>query len=102
MSEFTFTKGSWAVNPVNAQVDAFDGASPLPVCQLLWPTDIRSEEETFANAILIAAAPDLYEALSDIVGTYEALSSKGIVIPMHLDDDIRIARQILAAARGES
>jgi hypothetical protein len=56
------TKGLWAVNPVLAQVDAFDEGQPLPICQLLWPTDQRSEPETFANARLIAAAPDLLEA----------------------------------------
>jgi len=55
------TSGPWAVNPVCAQVDAMP--SGLPICQLLWPTDERSEAETEANAHLIAAAPDLLEAL---------------------------------------
>jgi hypothetical protein len=57
------TKGPWGVNPVNAQVDAFATGEPLPICQLLWPTDERSEAETFANARLIAAAPDLLAEL---------------------------------------
>lgn len=59
MSAFKGTPGPWAVNPVSAQVDAMP--SLLPVCQLLWPTDQRSEAETEANARLIAAAPDLLD-----------------------------------------
>jgi hypothetical protein len=54
-----FTPGPWAVNPVNAQVDAFDSGKPVPVCQLLWPTALRSEDVTEANGHLIAAAPEL-------------------------------------------
>lgn len=56
----THTPGPWAVNPLRAQVDALPSA--VPICQLLWPTPERSEVETFANAKLIAAAPDLYAA----------------------------------------
>ena len=59
------TPGPWAVNPVNAQVDAMP--STLPVCKLLWPTKKRSEAETFANANLISAAPELLAALIDAV-----------------------------------
>jgi hypothetical protein len=73
-----FTAGPWAVNPFVAQVDAFgsDGR-PLAVCQLLWPTDERSEAETEANGHLIAAAPDLYDALKACVGLIEgAIASK--------------------------
>jgi hypothetical protein len=57
------TPGPWAVHPVRARVDAFNSGDALPVCELLWPTDERTEEETEANAALIAAAPDLLEAL---------------------------------------
>jgi hypothetical protein len=62
------TPGPWAVNPFVAQVDAFDSGEPLPVCQLLWPTDQRTEDQTFANGNLIAAAPELYEALDEALG----------------------------------
>ena len=47
------TGGEWAVNPFAALVDSseLDGnADPIPVCQMLWPTDLRSEAATEANA----------------------------------------------------
>lgn len=63
MSEVRHTPGPWAVNPVVAQVDAFDSEGIGPVCQMLWPTTLRDEAETEANARLIAAAPELLTAL---------------------------------------
>lgn len=47
----------WAVNPLLAQVDEFVDGSAIPVCQMLWPTKLRTEEKTFEYASLIAAAP---------------------------------------------
>ena len=62
------TPGPWAVNPVGAVVDSFRATGEIvPVCALLWPTDVRSEDETEANARLIAAAPDLLAALKALV-----------------------------------
>ncbi|MBB5709298.1 hypothetical protein [Sphingomonas xinjiangensis] len=56
------TPGPWVLNPFSAQVDC-DKPSKLggllPIAQMLWPTDERSEEETEANAQLIAAAPTM-------------------------------------------
>ena len=60
-----FTPGPWAVHPVLARVDAFNLFDGDPVCQLLWPTELRSEEETEANGLLIAAAPQLLSALQE-------------------------------------
>jgi hypothetical protein len=57
------TPGPWLVNPFCAQVDDSDG---VPICQLLWPTDERSERETMENANLIMAAPDMLCALKEI------------------------------------
>jgi len=46
------TPGPWAVNPFKATVDEMP--SMLPICGLLWPTEERTEEQTFANAKYIA------------------------------------------------
>jgi hypothetical protein len=64
-----FTAGPWIVHPALARVDCqkvSEKGGPLPVCQMLWPTDERSEDETEANAYLIAAAPELYAALVEL------------------------------------
>lgn len=55
------TKGPWFVNPVNAWVEI--PGQDAPICALLWPTDLRSEGETFANGRLISASPELLAEL---------------------------------------
>jgi hypothetical protein len=82
------TLGPWAVHPVLAQVDAFANGEPMAICQMLWPTDARSEEETEANESFIAAmrtdapaAADLIDhlagALRNFIAAYEAPSGRG-------------------------
>jgi|GEM_PF-2890887 len=52
-----FTKGEFEVHSEKAYViPAGDEAIACPICAMLWPTNIRGEDETFANAELIAAA----------------------------------------------
>lgn len=55
------TPGPWSVDAKEAWVT--QGTRDKPIAALLWPTEIRSEAETMANAILIAAAPELLAAL---------------------------------------
>ena len=52
------TPGPWTVNTVSALIDAPDGES---LCLMRWPTTHRSEDETKANARLIAGSPSLYD-----------------------------------------
>ena len=59
------TPGPWVVHPTVAQVDAFHHCKPVPICRLLWPTVMRDEATTMANAKLIASAPDLLAALKE-------------------------------------
>jgi hypothetical protein len=73
------TQGEWAVNPTLAQIDAFE-SSPVPVCQMLWPTELRSEAQTFANAAYIAAAqPSVVLELIERVRAAEAKVPEPVV-----------------------
>lgn len=77
----------------------FDGPNGYDVAEV-YCDDVTEEtiQEAYANANLIAAAPDLYEALSDIVSSL-VIHDLG---PIYLTKEIIIARAALAKARGES
>ncbi len=96
-----WTPGPWEVNPVTAQVDGITNGEPLAICQLLWPTDERSEAETEANAHLIAAAPELYEALKAFLEDERFQVGVG-GNPIAVERMIANARTVLAKARGET
>lgn len=89
------TPGPWSINPIAAQVDAFDGPTntPLPVCQMLWPTEQRGELETAANARLIAAAPALLEACEELLTDMQMHGDPARALEM-------IAKAVAKATRG--
>lgn len=101
------TPTPWAVNPIKAQVDAFDHDGPLPVCQMLWPTTLRSEQEALANAARIVHCVNHHD---ELVAALEQIA-EGCVSrrPGHVDADKNltkaeieaIARAILAKVKGE-
>lgn len=83
-----FTKGPW-VN-VGGWVDAESGGI---ICSLS-AVDMKSESVSDANAHLIAAAPELYEALDELVSYMEL---NGVFI-----SSLDSAVSALAKARGET
>lgn len=112
MTAPAFTPGPWLVHSTNRLIvkadDAFGDASVkgnkveadfIPLCLLRDPTDGFSEDETLANGFLIAAAPELYEALEE---TAEALR-QCYIEKISADGDPRLQRAsaALAKARGE-
>lgn len=60
------TAGPWFVNPVKAWVEI--PGQDAPICALLWPTELRSEDETFANGRCIVAMRNI---LPDLIADYE-------------------------------
>lgn len=66
----------------------------------MWFARYDADEDT-ANAHLIAAAPDLYEALSLFLEVAEAFSEEGSPLPSDGPSFDR-ARTALAKARGET
>lgn len=73
---------------------------------MLWPTDERSEEETKANARLIAAAPELYDALemarycAEQIAECPRYGGRSIAY-MRATDILERLKPALAKARGD-
>lgn len=103
-----WTPGPWAVHPHRALVVPLDHAHrPIggsddaafdlatyaqEICALHWPDRNRLEQEVKANAHLIAAAPELYEALANLLDAVEDANNA--------DDDVIVAANAaLRAAR---
>lgn len=100
------TKGPWVVVPYG------DGDS-LVVCSdeegnwriAFMATTAGSREERIeirANARLIAAAPDLLEALEDLLSSLEITWRNGFVAVEDVAKEIENARTALAKAKGEA
>ena len=88
----THTPGPWSVKGTHYG-DQFRAESIEPnICEMV---SSRSPEETTANARLIAASPDLYEALREIIAEWDArdLNDTG---------GIALARAALAKAEGRA
>jgi hypothetical protein len=94
MEKQTFTQGPWEVDSTGYR------AAGNGLCVMAWHLGKcvavtgahNSDMPVDANAALIAAAPDLYEALKEIIDT-EWIGGKGGFVK---------ARAALAKARGEA
>ena len=98
MSEPKFTKGPWKAtydSQLQAAIEIYNTEDRVIVAVLPDRGTIEAMPEIEANANLIAAAPDMYEALE----TIERVAGIG----MMEDDPAKVkARDALRKARGET
>ena len=90
-----FTPGPWKImNDKNGYPLIFNGVDGFnPICRLEHKAKF---DRKIADANLIAAAPEMYEALQDLINQMNELSAYGDPLP----DDSK-AIKALAKARGE-
>ena len=69
-------------------------------CTVLFETEYTELQENEANACLIAAAPEMYEALERFLLAYEGGTAASSV--QQQDEDAVFAKAALAKARGEA
>lgn len=94
MTEPKFTKGEWIATEGNTSGQ-----------EVICPSAAKSKRriariggpDRDANALLMSAAPDLYEALSDLISSLETEH-----VAVCLSQEIALARAALAKARGDS
>jgi hypothetical protein len=102
MNETKFTPGPWHKVEGTNEVTALEGLKYICVASLFVPVGSTSEdldsrrEVMHANAHLIAAAPDLYAALDEILEALFYDDAEGI------EGKIKAAYDALAQARGEA
>lgn len=94
MRKEKFTKEPWRVGPVDDTL-VMD-SNREEIAQALGDHEGEGWESVYANAALISAAPDLYEALDNLAAIMETDGRSYVV------EAVRSARAALAKARGES
>jgi len=101
MSEARWTKGDWSVLPgirCGYGVDACDGNAVREVACFQDGECRYGSIHEEADANLIAASPDMAEALQRLLDSYIAVTDGD----PDIDPDVIRARAALAKARGES
>lgn len=107
MSEAKFTKGKWFIEKdanwnddcwaISAKRDS-DGSVHHCFAEVVYKMEHEEKnEELEANAHLIAAAPDIYHSLKEIVDDARDYESRGGKLPSW----VKSAEDALAKARGE-
>jgi len=111
MSVPQFTPGPWVALPpeegsLYARIRGTRLGGKFKIANALMAADQTLEEnEAIANARLIAAAPDLYEALALMVAWYGKRDNHGddsLLQPDQQENEIAQAMRALAKARGET
>lgn len=93
MSKEKFTPGEWVTRPGNTTV--LDKKS-TPIAMVYRAEYYRSKEESFANAALIKAAPDMYRMLEYLA---DGVRFGGL---QHTDRSLAAEiEKVLTKARGE-
>lgn len=101
MSETKFTPGPWVVDPkYSRDIQAPDGLDVATCCLSILNRKATTEEESIANAALIAAAPDMYEALEMAILEYGKPGGPWNV-PTEPGTWIDKAKAAIVKARGE-
>ena len=97
-----FTQGPWHVGGVGGcRPSMVYGPNGRTVARTWSPNLADGSEEEKANAALIAAAPDLLEALEKLAGMVpEIAKALPFGVPMSYADAFDKARAAIAAARG--
>ena len=108
----THTPGPWTLNPKAVfenngfKINAFPVSGSGQAIAAVWagsfgkgPFGLDNQE---ANARLIAAAPDLAEAVRELLATHPAAYREPRKIDNRTDNAIRIARAAIAKAEGVS
>ena len=98
-----FTKGPWSINDgsnhkyLKGKITCNDEIDGLETVIVDGPNGYYGEDVRKANAHLIAAAPELYEALDKLANGYV-----GNAWDVGLQPRLKKARAALSKARGES
>ena len=113
MTEAKFTPGPWDISkvgyihkngvmhPLSVDESRLEGESWIAMRKRLAPEFGEREAEAEANAHLIAAAPELYEALENLSGLFGTLITYDSDKHKAIADDVQAARAALAKARGD-
>lgn len=96
MSDLKHTSGPWSIRKVKSPFMIVNESEDAVICITnAWEEEYKDEEQ--ANARLIAAAPELLEALEKLVGFFDGSVSIKYVANYALPDAITA----IAKAKGE-
>lgn len=107
MSGVKHTPWRWEVDDSGCVHVMGDDWNFIPLISPFRESVFEGDKEALANARLIASAPDLLEALGQLLGNAEIArfylkdTEEGILVGSALFDTIQQARAAIARARGE-